>query len=246
MEVSVATPERVALELPVAGVGYRSMAYLIDLLLIAAFCVVAFFVYSLFVPDVVAVYEGLSSLGRVLVIVGVFATQWMYWTAAEVFWNGQTPGKHLARIRVVRHDGAPAGFFESAVRNLCRLLDFLPVFYALGLLVMLLDRQHRRVGDLLAGTMLVREEKIDLDKYAPRPVDALPVSRTGPPLGAEDVELILQFLSRRATLTPQARERLARKLVARYASELPEQDRAALSASTRVAEAWLERHAAGR
>ena len=231
-DLEVATPERVALSLPVAGIGYRSIAYLIDVLILFTFWIVAYFIFSLVVRDVLAIVEGLSSLTKTLAILGWFATQWLFWTVSEVFWNGQTPGKRLLRIRVVREDGGPIGFFESAVRNLCRVIDFMPMAYAAGLLTMLVTRQNRRLGDLLAGTLLVREEKFDLDKYRGRPIDALPVGRPAhlAPLAPAELELVLGFLARRESFTPDARRRLGLKMVQRFGAGLPEADRTAAAA----------------
>jgi len=143
------------------------------------------------------------------------------------------------RIRVVRLDGSPVGLYESAVRNLTRAVDFLPLLYGTGVLCMLLTRQHRRVGDLLAGTVLVREERIDLDKYlqagAPAPA--------GTALPAADVELILGYLERARTLAPEAREKLALAMVDRFAQDVPNEQRALLKASVAAAEAFLEKRA---
>src|SRR5207237_690682 len=122
--------------------------------------------------------------------------------------------------------------------NLLRVVDFLPGFYGVGLLFMLFTRQHRRVGDLLAGTLLVREEKIDLAKYAP-PAQALPAA-AGAALSAAEVELLLSYLSRTQELTLEARTRLTGKMLRRFASD---EQRAALGDSLEGAEAWLKQRA---
>jgi uncharacterized RDD family membrane protein YckC len=245
--LDVATPERVALQVPVAGIGYRCLAYLADLLLLFFFWVVAYFVFTLLVSDVLGFFQGLGGLARTLLVVGVFATQWVYWTACEVLMDGQTPGKRLVGIRVVRTDGSPVGGLECAVRNLVRLVDALPFFYAVGCLSMLLTRQHRRLGDLLAGTLLVREERIDLDKYAPPrlPLQAsgeaarsVPRAAAAPPLGSEDAELVLSYLARAPWLEPAARARLGARLVERYGG-LDEAQRAPLLASPERLETFL-------
>ncbi|MFZ5469237.1 MAG: RDD family protein [Myxococcota bacterium] len=243
-QLSLATPERVELSLPVAGIGFRSIAYLIDMALVLSVCIVAVFVFSLF-GDLLGVYESLSTWAKVAALLGAFATQWLYWTTAEVLWSGQTPGKRLMRIRVVRDDGSPVGFFESAVRNLCRVVDFLPVGYALGLLVMLVNPQHRRLGDVLAGTLLVHEERIDLDKYTAAPIAALPVAALGQPLAAVDVELLCAYLARAKTLDPQARTKLAQKLVEHYGASLGEEERRVLASSVESAEEYLRARATG-
>ncbi len=239
--LDVATPERVSLSLPVAGIGYRCLAYLVDLALLFFFWVLAYFVFTLLVSDVVGFFQELSGLVRSLMVLGVFATQWVYWTLCEVVLTGQTPGKRLVGIRVVCVDGSPVGAVESAVRNLVRVVDSFPLVYAVGCLSILLTRQHRRLGDLLAGTLLVREERIDLNKYAavPGPVDpaSLPVGAAGR-LASGDAELILSFLARAPWLEPAARERLGARLVERYGG-LDAAERAALLAAPGAGEAFL-------
>ncbi|RKH51916.1 RDD family protein [Corallococcus aberystwythensis] len=251
--VDVATPERVALSLPVAGIGYRCLAWLVDASLLFFFWVALYFVITLLVSDVLGAFQALSGLTQTLLAVGLFATQWLYWTLAEVFFHGQTPGKRVLRIRVVREDGSPVGFFESAVRNLCRAVDFLPVFYATGCITMLLDSRHRRLGDLLAGTVLVREEAIDLDKYTQGPAmdapgpgsGAAPGSGAGMqrPLDAEDVELVLAFLARAPGLEPEVRQRLGTRLVDRVGAALTDEERARVLQSTEATEAFLRTRA---
>jgi uncharacterized RDD family membrane protein YckC len=244
--LEVATPERVALALPIAGIGYRSLAYLLDVLLLFALWVVAYFAFSLVNADVVGLFQSLSGLGKTLAVLGVFASQWLYWSLFEIFWNGQTPGKRALRIRVARVDGSPAGALESVVRNLCRAIDFLPLLYATGVVTMLINSQHRRLGDLVAGTVLLRDERIDLDKYAapaePGPADA----RNGAPLPAADVELILSFLDRTALLEPEARLRLTRAMVERYGAHLAAGELGVLVRSLEASEAFLRRRAQAR
>ncbi|MCP3104993.1 RDD family protein [Myxococcus sp. K15C18031901] len=243
--LDVATPERVALSLPVAGIGYRCLAWLVDAALLFFFWVVAYFAFTLLVSDVLGVFQGLSSLGRTLLVVGVFATQWLYWTVGEVFFHGQTLGKRALRIRVVRVDGSPVGLFESAVRNLCRAVDFMPVGYAAGCLAMLLTPQHRRLGDLLAGTLLVRDERIDLDKYtspATEQVGAVSAASSARELTPEEVDLVLAFLSRAGGLEPAVRQRLGARLVERVGG-LDDEQREAVLASADATEAFLRRRA---
>lgn len=241
--LDVATPERVALNLPVAGIGYRCLAWLVDATLLFFFWVVAYFVFSLLVSDVLGVFRGLSGLGQTLLGVGLFATQWLYWTLTEVFLGGQTLGKRVVGIRVVRADGSPVGVYESAVRNLVRAVDFFPLMYATGCITMLLTRQHRRLGDLLAGTLLVREERIDLDKYTA----AAEAPRVAAPVGSErlspdDVELILAFLSRAPMLEPEARQRLGTRMVEQLGG-LSGAERDAVLASQEATESFLRARA---
>jgi uncharacterized RDD family membrane protein YckC len=247
--LEVATPERVALSLPVAGIGYRCLAWLIDATLLFLFWVTAYFVFSLLVSDVLGLFRGLSGFVQTLLAVGIFATQWMYWTVNEVFFNGQTPGKRAMRIRVVRADGSPVGVYESAVRNLLRAVDFLPVLYATGCITMLMSQQHRRLGDMVAGTLLVREERFNLDKYtasasdAPSPLHRPELTASAPVrLSSEDVEFILAFLERAPWLEPEARRRLGTRLVERFGG-LGEEERATVLASTESIEGFLRSRA---
>jgi uncharacterized RDD family membrane protein YckC len=203
--LQVATPERVAVDLPVAGLGSRAMAYGIDVGLLGAVGLVAYFALSYWVPDPVNAVLELSSLVRTVGVAAVFGSLWLYWTALEVLWHGQTPGKRLLRIRVVKADGSNVTVLASAVRNLLRLVDFLPACYPVGLITMLVDKQHRRLGDLVAGTVLVREEQVDLSRYEQVKAD----------LSVSELELATSYLARFSQLEPSAQERLGRQLASR-------------------------------
>jgi len=205
LKLTLATPERVALSLPLAGLGSRAIAYLVDLLLMLAAAFVGYFVYALFDPDPLKTWQTASPFARGMVGLLLFGFNWVYWTALEAFWHGQTLGKRALHIRVVRADGSPASLIECAIRNLMRAIDFLPACYPTGLIAMLVDAKHRRLGDLVAGTVLVREEKIDLERYA--------AAATGERrLSDADLELVTSFLSRAEALEPQARLALAAQL----------------------------------
>lgn len=233
LELNVATPERVGLQLPIAGIGYRSLAYLVDITLILAFWVLCYFLYALTGPDVLKVIGGMSTFARVAATLGIFFFQWIYWTAAEVLWRGQTPGKRLLKIRVVRTDGAPVGLFESAVRNLLRVIDFLPFAYGIGIIAMLIDPKHRRLGDLAAGTLALREEQIALEKYQTTPGDQ-PLA-IGRPLTAPEHELLRSYADRFEAFDPDARLKLGRKLAERFG------DDAAQLADEATLRAWVAR-----
>ncbi len=214
--LEVATPERVAVELPIAGIGFRAMAYLIDAALLFGVAIIGYFIFTLAVPDPLALLLSLSSVTRVLLVLAAFCALWGYWTVMEIAWQGQTIGKRAMRIRVVRRDGSPVGAFESAVRNLLRLVDFMPFCYPVGVVCMLVDRHHRRLGDLAAGTLLIREQKFDVAKYG---------SATST-LSPQDLELVTNFLSRLETLEPEPRLRLGRALVERLGGAAPTDDAA--------------------
>ena len=204
-QLQLATPERVSVELPIAGLGSRAMVYAVDVALLGAFALVVYFVGSFFITYPLEFALGLSSLARTLILVAIFFGLWVYWTLLEVMWNGQTPGKRLVRIRVVKSDGSPVTVFSSAVRNLLRVVDFLPTCYPVGLITMLIDKRHRRLGDLLAGTVLVRDEQIDLSRY----------EQVSTSLAVNELELATSYLSRFEQLEPGAQLKLGKKLALR-------------------------------
>ncbi len=236
MPMLVTTPERVELSMPVAGIGSRTGAYLIDALLLFLFWSALYFALS-FVADFEGLVSSMSTLAQMIALLGLFATQWVYWTVCEVFWNGQTPGKRIAGIRVVREDGAPVRFFESAVRNLLRAIDFLPAGYAVGLISMMFSRHGRRLGDLAAGTVLVRQEKVDLDRYVI--AEAGDARGSAGVDGSKHAELILSFLDRAPGMDAESRMRIAAGLLQRIGAELPEAERARITQSWDTAERFL-------
>lgn len=236
--LQVRTPERVRLSLPVAGVGTRALAWGIDAALLFLVWVSLFFVVTLTDFDTLGAFEALSGLGRTLLLIGAFAAQWMYWTLCEVFWGGRTPGKALMRIRVARLDGSAPGPLDSAVRNLLRVVDFLPFGYGVGLLSALFSDQHRRLGDLAAGTLLLREEQISLDHYRDAPEQA-PVVAASPALEGPLGPLLASYLSRLEDLTPEAREALAQTFLEKLGGPLDATQRGALQADPRALQRWL-------
>ena len=89
----------------------------------------------------------------------LFLLNWGYFTLFEAFWNGRTPGKRVASIRVIQRSGRAIGIFESMARNFVRYVDQIPFFYAVGVIAMFATRQHQRLGDLAAGTLVVRDRE---------------------------------------------------------------------------------------
>jgi uncharacterized RDD family membrane protein YckC len=213
--ISVATPEGVTLEVTLAGVGSRFTAALIDQVLRSAI-LLSFIISSSFVGD------GVDLSGGVLLgffVIAAFLVQFGYDVLFECLASGRTPGKRWTGLRVVKVGGAPVGFLASVVRNLLRIVDILPGAYVVGILAVLFTRNNQRLGDLAAGTIVVRER---------RQVTALPRPSAAPPIhpedmglwdvsaiSAEDLATVRWFLERRATLAPEARERLAHEIAGR-------------------------------
>jgi uncharacterized RDD family membrane protein YckC len=214
------TPERVALSLDLAGVGARAFAWLADILCIFLLWVTALLVYSI-AGDLLREIQALSLVGQLLAVLAVFLSGWGWDVAWETLGGGRTPGKRLVGIRVVRADGAPVGAPESLVRNLLRAVE-VPLGYAPGVLAVALGPRRQRLGDLVAGTLVVRERRYDLSRYGPpaeadRRFAALR-GKAASLLSADEFERLVDFLRRRPELAPQARERIGRRLAAAFAA----------------------------
>ena len=157
--VRIETPEQVALELPIAGIGSRFLAVAIDTLLqiaLAIGTVLALGYGARMLPD--AVPRFFTLLGPAAAILVLFCIYWGYFAFFEIIWSGRTPGKRLAHVRVVKESGRAMTAYDAIARNVLRAVDFLPVMYGVGVLVMMLNRQSRRIGDYVAGTIVVRAQ----------------------------------------------------------------------------------------
>ncbi len=204
--VSVETPEQIRFEFELAGVATRMMAYLIDLAIrTGGVVVVSFFVFitaGLVVPE----------LGMGIILIIYFAVEWGYHTLFEWLWNGATLGKRAVRIRVVRTNGVEIDLTRSAMRNLLRAADHFPFAYASGLLVMFFTKTERRLGDLAADTMVIRDESVSLRELPPLPDEAvvLPAGVVEAlRLGERDLAIIDEFFRRRHLFSAERAEELA-------------------------------------
>lgn len=221
--ITISTPEGVALEVPLAGLGSRFVAALVDgvikgaVILGALAGVVALGATSNRgpVPDAAG---DLPLIGLALFFVFVFLVNFGYDVLFETLASGRTPGKRWTGLRVVRLDGGPVTFTTSAVRNLVRLIDGL-FGYAVGVVVILVSARNQRLGDLAAGTVVVRERR------APEPRRTAGAGAPGSAISheisdelvtwditsvtADDLVTVRRFLERRTELTAEARARLA-------------------------------------
>jgi uncharacterized RDD family membrane protein YckC len=208
--ITIATPEGVDLELTLAGVGSRFTSAIVDFVIQSALLIGLALV---FVAGGAAL--GSASLGAGIFAIAAFLLFAGYDIVFEVFASGRTPGKRLNGLRVVRDDGTPVGFPTSAVRNVLRLFDFLPSAYLIGILSILVTRRNQRLGDLAAGTLVVRER---LGSSRPKRFGGV----SPPPpasarwdvsaVTADELVAVRRFLDRRDELTPEARTRLAADL----------------------------------
>ena len=151
---TIATPERVRFVHRLAGPGPRAVAWTIDATLRVALLSLVGVVLTL-----VFTLSGLEGLGTGLWLVLLFLVEWFYGVFFETLLDGRTPGKMALSLRTVRLDGSPGRFADFLLRNLLRAADFLPLGYGLGVVVMMVDPRMRRLGDMVAGTVVIVEER---------------------------------------------------------------------------------------
>lgn len=217
----VETPEHVRFSYQLAGPSRRALAYLIDALIRG----VAFLAIGI-VASIAGAFdeEGAGGISMGLGMVLLFALEWGYFTFFELMWSGRSPGKKAMHLRVVREEGLPLSFVDSVLRNLLRAADFLPLGYAIGLVVMGRDARFRRLGDLVAGTMVVVEQRqgyaAPLSIHPPPTPQELASLPSRPPLSRDDLDAIELFLRRLGTLAPLRELELAQMVAPIYAERM--------------------------
>ena len=230
-QLNIDTPELVGIEMPLAGIGSRFIALLVDYLIWGAAFFVLIWLAILVLPSIDAFSKISEQWAAGIFIFIVFLFNWGYFTLFEAFWNGRTPGKRIARIRVIQRSGRAIGLFESMARNLVRYVDQLPFFYAVGVIAMFVTSQHQRLGDLAAGTLVVRDREEEAPLWgesgartftaqifapsapAPEPHTAFSLPATGiAKLSAADLEVLEGFFSRRLDMSLPTRQTLAQRI----------------------------------
>jgi uncharacterized RDD family membrane protein YckC len=241
-QLNIDTPEQVELEFAVAGIGSRFVAVLLDHLIQAGFYFVTLFFAAILFG---AVANRINLLGKWFIAIFIavnFLLIWGYYTLFEAFWRGQTPGKHVMKLRVIKDSGRQITLFESMSRNLMRIIDYLPAFYLAGVITMLCTKRHQRLGDLAAGTIVVHERSDEqplliergtsiapvqhAPSYQPlassvtaQNVDALPADAVAR-LGAEDLLLIESFFARALDLSLETRAGIAERIATKMATKM--------------------------
>ncbi len=212
--VTIATPEGVSLDFVLAGVGSRFVARLLDTLIQGAIIIaLALGIAFTTAPGIV------RALARVLIFLVLFG----YDVPFEVLNRGRTIGKVAAGIRVVGDLGEPVHFFASAIRTILRVVDFLPIFYIAGVVTMVATGRDQRLGDLAAGTLVVRERfpgiATGFGAPATVPVEAVATWDVSA-IHQADLATIHQFLDRRLALPLPVRNHFAAQLAARVAPKV--------------------------
>ena len=173
----IETPERVPLHFALASIGNRFLACAIDHTL-QALVLTLIIIAGLIIANVSSLEETLGSAPKwvyAVMILLLFLTFAGYFAFFEWLWRGQTPGKRWLKLRVIREDGRPITFWEASIRNLIRSLDMMPApFYSIGLISVFVTSRDQRIGDMVAGTVVVREREAEAPAFAQ--VFASPVS----------------------------------------------------------------------
>ena len=220
----IETPERVPLHFALASIGNRFLACAIDHT-IQSLALGLIVITGLILSNVSAIQEMFTSapkwVGAVMILL-LFLTFSSYFAFFEWLWSGQTPGKRWMKLRVIREDGRPITFWEAAVRNLLRVLDMFPSpFYSIGLISVFSTSRDQRVGDMVAGTVVVREREAEAPEFGQ--VFASPVSdpalrRSFKPveftaslssLTDSEIQVVETFLRRRWDLSDLPRQWMA-------------------------------------
>ena len=227
----ITTAARTSLGMVRAGIGSRALAYLVDWFILLLVWMLVAFVLA-YTQQFLALFQNVegSVVDQAVLLMWLalfYFGNWMYFVVFETAWHGQTPGKRYTGLRVTTDQGLPVGFYHAVMRTTLRIIDFLPLFYAAGLTSALCSRQGKRLGDFVAGTILVRERTSSLFIGEPplcpeaslRPVNPA-VRRLAAGMSDDQYETLRLFLTRRFGMTKEARRGVARELVA-YLSGSP-------------------------
>ncbi len=220
----IETPERVPLHFALASIGNRFIACAIDHS-IQMGTLIGLLIIFILIADFSDLGERVTSAPKwiiALLIVLVFILMSGYFAFFEWIWNGQTPGKRWLKLRVIREDGRPISFFEAMVRNLLRNFDIMPSpFYSVGLISVFATERDQRVGDLVAGTVVVREREAEAPAFAEvfaspvsdaalrRSFRAVPFTADLNNLTEAEIQVVESFLRRRWDLKDYPRQWMA-------------------------------------
>jgi len=215
------TPEQTSLEFPLAGIGSRFLAMAADTAIQIAVTLSVVIALALLSP-------GLSLFGSIgqqwiaaLVIIGGFLLYSAYFAFFEIVWNGQTPGKRYAQLRVMKDDGRPISAYDAVARNLLRIVDSLPALYGVGVLSVLLSKQSKRLGDFVAGTVVVHETALEgVRPFAETTVDQSLPAFDASSITIDELRLMEAFIERRDSLDPGLRSSMASQIAARIGEKV--------------------------
>jgi uncharacterized RDD family membrane protein YckC len=230
-QLNIDTPELVSIELPLAGIGSRFIAAIVDSLVLGSALLLLIFLAVYIISALGAIGPKAANWGLGIFFLILFLLFWGYFALFEAFNNGRTLGKRVAKIRVIHQSGRGINFVEALARNLVRFIDYLPGFYGVGIVAMFMSRRSQRLGDMVAGTLVVREREVEAPMWSESTSRTLtaaalaPQSPIPPPhlrvvlpapalakLAPSDLEVLEGFFSRRLDMDLATRGALASRI----------------------------------
>lgn len=252
-KLTIETPEQTALDFAVAGIGSRFLAIAYDTILQTLVAMIVGFAGFFIVVGISSVMPRAGMWAGAILILFYFSLYFGYYALFEIIWNGQTPGKRKVGIRVIKDSGRPLTAAETIGRNLLRIVDWMPFLYGVGMISAFLTKGNKRLGDLVVGSLVVRETAlVDLKpSWQTGTSSAVPAGLTTGPLGAdrlssEEFALIESFLSRRNSLDWDVRTRIAGDVLRRIKDKLTLPAVNTLSTEQILEALSYERRATGR
>jgi uncharacterized RDD family membrane protein YckC len=236
-------PEEIDLQVELANVGSRTLAILVDISLGGLILFIVYALTMLLAHDMADDWltRTSSNVLKTLLMLLIFGFQWVYFNMFEWLWNGQTPGKRLLNLRVIKVDGSPVSGIDVLLRNLSRPIDTLGPMGLIGLVMIFVSRKAQRLGDVMARTFVIHETKIDWSIFDQVEPPAILPGTTAVPVAAIRLtsaqwELLHRYLNRREQFESEARQRLALSL---YESLKPTVKGTELERSSLSPEDWL-------
>ncbi len=231
--LTIETPENIFLEFEMAGLGSRFLAYLIDTVIQGLIVIALFYVVSIVFGVIGVIIQServFDTFYQAMLILLIFLLYQGYFIFLEVRWQGQSVGKRLLRLRVVKDNGYPIAFWDSVIRNILRAVDMLPplVFfpsYGLGSVVILSSAEGKRIGDYAAGTLVIREKPYHgFERYVALRTNPEYIARIRIPnirrIQGFDYYLLREFFFRKNLFGPEKRPKIAGRLAAYFRKKL--------------------------
>ena len=226
-QLTIETPEQTSLDFAVAGIGSRFLALALDILIQTAIGIAAGIAGSFAIGGIAIIAPKVAMWSVAIMVLFYFLLYFGYFAIFEIVWNGQTPGKRKAGIRVIKDSGRPLTPAESIGRNLMRIVDWMPFMYGIGLACAFFTKGNKRLGDLVVGALVVRETSLtDLKPVSqaassPPPQLLSSVGQLGAHLLSPDENALIEsFLSRRSALEPVVRYRMAEEVLRKVSPKL--------------------------
>ena len=240
--VAIETPEQVVFSYTVAGIGSRAAAAMIDYGIIITMMLLIALLDIYIISPAFEVRSGTEALTRqaggwvvAFVLILQFVLMWGYYVLFEALWDGQTPGKRWLGLRVVQDGGYSVSFASSAARNITRALDMQPILtYLVAMISIAVSRTGKRLGDQLAGTLVVRERIVPITDLVESQRATVAHAPATAHLSDEELELLSRFIARTQSLDAKRREQLSTQLGERFKTHL--------AGSTNVAVALRQLH----